>query len=304
MRRVMIIASLLSMLVGCIDESGQTVSSDNNIRQEDPDNGANIYGDICNDASSTHEYSGITYHKARRNRLMIVDDSDKMIQVEVAGDDDQLEFLGIDRVIDININVPNDNKFDSEGIAWMYDDTYALLSEAVGIIFIVELPEGVTQIDNSHVIHTIDTDIREIRGHGAEGIAFDHSSAANADEQVNAVFYVTDEKPAAVYKVEWDGTVSSPIAISGITDASGIYMKDAPDGRDYIFIVSDESQTIVEAEINIGGTFGSLNLLSSWDISDEFDQAEGITFNRTMDEMIVIAENDGTDPACFGRWGS
>lgn len=249
-------------------------------------------------AGGADEFSGVAYNPGR-NRLLIVEDNNQLHELDVTGD---LAIVGLRRTIDINTP-----QTDIEGIAWMYADTYAILSENGGAIYIVDLPDavGLTAVDATHIVHTINTGIAEngsgFSGSGAEGVAFDRRSATSAAEQADAIFYVVEENPAEITRIAWDGTTTGPLAVPGLTDLSDIYL--SPTG--ILYLLSHEDNVIME--VGFDADFGAVEIFSQQTLPSDYEQAEGLTFNADMSVMVVVSEDDpainGTGTAIqFGRY--
>jgi len=221
-----------------------------------------------------NDFSGATFNDDR-TRLLIVDNGANEIyefDIDAAGN----VILPARRVISFNIGAG-----DLEGIAWMGGDRYAILSENDAAIYIVDIPNsvGVTAINNS--LAAIPTGIPEISGAGNEGIAVDFNASAGGP----TIFWVLDEGPTPrLYRIDEFGNVTANIVVPGISDASGVFvsMQD-----DTIFIVSDESESITQYEVN--AAFTTLTPISTQPIGT-FEQAEGIAFSPDMSSMYIVGE--------------
>jgi len=222
------------------------------------------------------DFSGATFNDDR-TRLLVVDNGANEIyefDVDAAGD----IVLPVRRVISFNVGAG-----DLEGIAWMGGDRYAILSENDAAVYIVDIPDAanVTTLNNGNVVSSFATGIPEIGGFGNEGIAVDFNASAGGP----TIFWVLDEGPTPrLYRFDELGNQTANIVIPGISDASGVFVSSMDDT---IFIVSDESTSITQFEVD--AAFTTLTPLSTQSIS-EFEQAEGITFSADMSSLYVVGE--------------
>ena len=235
--------------------------------------------------TGTNDLSGVTFNESR-NRVLVVDNATNEIHEFDLGPDGSL-VIGPRRTIDVGVGGG-----DLEGIAWIEGDDYAVLSENTGVVEIVTIPDdvGVTAIDAADRSASFDTFITEdASGFGAEGIAHDRNESNGVK-----VFWVTREKDPTLFRVDSLGNQLAIVPVP-VLDASGVYV--SPDD-DTVFVVSDESQEIVQLSIDVA--LGEATVLSRMALP-EFEQAEGITFNADMSSLFVFGESP-TDGWTYARY--
>lgn len=239
------------------------------------------------------EFSGVTVNEAL-NRLLIVEDGGRIF--EFALDEAGTIVGGPLRQIVISAGGG-----DTEGIAWMYDEVYAVMGENFGLIIVVDLADGITEVTPQQVLHSIDTGITEDSGKGAEGVSFDRSVLNGADPATSIddwVFWAVKEKPATLVRLTSDGSVTaSGLLPTNITDVSDVFA--TPDGR--MFVLSDEKRSVIELAINTDLSSITVIAQQSMLLGDAmFVQAEGLAFTGDLSRMYVVSEDPGAGRFSYG----
>lgn len=181
------------------------------------------------------------------------------------------------------------NFTDTEGVCWMYGDTFVIAEEnPSNRLTIVTLNADTTTIDRDDYLSTSFSTGLAAGNLGVESVAYD---------PVRHLFYFTTEK---AYLGAWNlwkmdattGAVTSVFDILNgdvgllVTDISDIYYDR---NSEHVFILSDESKMVVET--NLSGV-----VLNDIAITG-FTQPEGLTFNSNMSIMWV-----GGEPKQFARY--
>lgn len=216
------------------------------------------------------EWSGATYNPTNQS-LMVIDD--ESITYQFFLDDDGK----IDSGVAAHIFILQLGSTDHEGISWVEDDTYAVLSEETGHVQVVEFPAGSPSMATVVSVNRLVRDFYVVPqgepqfNHGPEGIAFDGLDV-----------YVTKEIPPRLGKFDINGTKQAEVNLSGIGDATGVAV--APDGTFYV--TSHESRRVVQYEVDWdAGTATSLGLISL----------------SAMGQVEAIAARDGLALHIFGE---
>lgn len=173
------------------------------------------------------------------------------------------------------------NFTDTEGICWMYGNTFAISEEnAVNRITIVTIVDGQTTLDRNDFLATSFATGLVAGNLGIEGCGYD---------QANDLLYFTTEKALAGVWQLWSmnpstGAVSAVVditsAMSGVaTDISDIYY-DRRSGN--VFLLSDESNKVIEMTL-------AAVVVRTLDITN-FTQPEGLAFTDDMRFMWVTGE--------------
>jgi len=190
---------------------------------------------------------------------------------------------------------------DTEGIAWIYDEVYAVMGENFGLIFVFDLAGGVTEVIPEMVQRTIETGITEDNGKGAEGVSFDRSVLNGGDPASSPddwVFWAVKEKPATLVRLARGGDdIRSGLLPTNITDVSDVFA--TRDGR--MFVLSDEKRSVIELSIN--DDLSSIEVLAqqSMLLGDAmFVQAEGLSFTGDLSRMYVVSEDPGPGQFSYG----
>ncbi|MEM7093378.1 MAG: SdiA-regulated domain-containing protein [Actinomycetota bacterium] len=233
--------------------------------------------------TGSNDLSGATYNQLR-DRVLVVDNGTDRIH-EFATDASGAIVTPARRTITLSIG-----DGDTEGIAWIAGDDYAVLSEDAGTIELITVPDGDVDIDIDSSFNTLETFIPEDGGiTGAEGIAVDYNESNGT-----IIFWVTKEKDPLLYKFDSNGAGFGVVTVP-VLDASGVY---ASPVDDTIFVVSDESEQIVQLDVD--PLAGTATVLSTMDLP-LFEQAEGITFSTGMASMYIFGESP-TDGLTYARF--
>lgn len=248
--------------------------------------------------SGSPEFSGVTINESL-NRLLIVEDGDRIFEFAV----DETGAVVAPPLRQIRLSAGGG---DTEGIAWMFDEVYAVMGENFGLIFVVDLAGGVTEVTADMIQHSIQTGITEDNGKGAEGVSFDRTVSNGSDPaldpsdwaQADWVFWAVKEKPATLLRISSDGAeIRSGLLPANITDVSDVFA--APDGR--MFVLSDEKRSVIELDIN--DDLSSIEIIAqqSMLLGDAmFVQAEGLTFTSDLSRMYVVSEDPGPGQFSYG----
>lgn len=243
--------------------------------------------------SGSPEFSGVTVNE-RLGRLLIVDDGDAIFEYELDGSGE----VGAQPLRRIDVGAGGG---DTEGIAWIEDELYAVLSENTGTVSVFDLAGGVTVAGAAQVRHQIATGITEDDGRGAEGVAFDRfrtARSATPDSVEARVFWSVKEAPTTLVRMNWDGSDLRSLAFdAGITDVSDVAV--GADGT--LFLLSDESRSIVHVAVDDSVT--ELTVLSTQSLTFGarlFNQPEGLAVLNDLSAFYVVGEGPGGGRLSFG----
>ena len=173
--------------------------------------------------------SGLAYHAERDSLFVVLDQPQRVVEINFDG--------SLKRKIDLN-------KFqDTEGIAWIKGDMFAIAEEGKCTIVLVELEPGDGGVSWKKA-KKLNLKINVNPLNGIEGLAYD---------PIKKLFFVAREKSsAALFKVLQppNGSTESPTSIlmtvagRGLKDISGLHYN-SQDER--LLILSHESTCVVEA---------------------------------------------------------
>lgn len=176
--------------------------------------------------------------------------------------------------------ITGSGQLDTEGIAYMGTNRFAIIEEGVKDISVVTIGPGTTSFTKAGASQVItpSAPVGNLANTGFEGVA--HNTALNQ-------FYVVKEKSSRqVYQVASNGTATlmtavtnTVTAVPGVTDLSGIFFDNSPGG--HMFILSDEGNLVVEVGLD-GTLYGTLPILGT--------QPEGITFSPDGLNMYIVGE--------------
>ncbi len=239
--------------------------------------------------TGSNEFSGVTVNEDLQ-RLLVVSDADVVFEFDLL--DDGTVVTPPRRSIAIEIGGG-----DTEGIAWLAGNTYAVLAENFGPVIVFDLADDDTAITTASTFETVPTGLRESNGSGLEGVA---AAATNGNDGSLRDFWVVFEKPPRLHLFGADGEVGS-VALDapeiGITDASDLWA--APDGS--LFVLSDESRRLVH--LLVDDDFTAIQVLGTRDLGappNGFEQPEGVTFSRDMTRMWIVSEAPGPERFSVG----
>lgn len=239
------------------------------------------------------EFSGVTVNEAL-NRLLIIEDGGRIFEFA-------LDQAGAVQTPPLRSILVSAGGGDTEGIAWIHDEVYAVMGENFGLIFVADLAGGVTELTPDMVQRSIETGISEDNGKGAEGVSFDRSVLNGADPAAvpgEWVFWAVKEKPATLVRLAADGAdTRSGLLPTNITDVSDVFA--TADGR--MFVLSDEKRSVIE--LDISDDLSSVEVLAqqSMLLGDAmFVQAEGLSFTSDLSRMYVVSEDPGPGQFSYG----
>jgi len=220
------------------------------------------------------EWSGATYN-AQNHSLFVVDDEGFGFEIPLDADDNTV-IRSAAREVRLDIE-----SGDFEGVTWLSGNTYAMVSEDSGRIYVLEISPSSDYFDQSDAISVIETGISDSGNNGAEGLATD-----------GEYYYVAKEFPPTLHKFSPDGTWHGAVSVAGhVADVSGVSV--AEDGS--FVIVSDQSRTVTTIEID----WDAETALSSSTLGiGTFNKAEGIALigNHTLYVFGELANQT------YGHW--
>lgn len=186
------------------------------------------------------------------------------------------------------------NLTDTEGICWMYGDTFALSEEnPVNRITVVRIVPGQTTLDRNNHLTTSYSSGLAYANLGIEGCTYDPVR--------NWLYFITEKSSAGTNNTgTWSvhylnlntGTFHIlfsvlPLGTSGVlSDMADIYYD--PRSKTF-FILSEESDKVVQIDYT-GRLIGQLAITG-------FTQPEGLSFSPDMRYMFVTGE-----PRQYGRY--
>ncbi len=223
----------------------------------------------------SNDLSGVTYNALTNTLFMVINGSTTMLETELNGN--------ILRTISLS------GFEDTEGVAHLYDNTFAVTEERRGNIVIFELSASQTLVNYSQADIIEFANWQDGTNKGLEGVSYD---------LVNQLLYAVKEKQnMELYKLPVPSnypitvTPNIPCALSTlpITDVADLYLLSAPSGynavgiEDHMLLLSDESTVLMELDANC-------NIVSQLDLSG-LPQPEGITLSANGDIYIVSEPN-------------
>ncbi len=219
--------------------------------------------------------SGITYNKNTKTLFAITNNPRKIFELTKEG-----ELL---RTISLS------GFHDTEGITYLYKDTYAIVDERKGQVYLLKINEKTKEIDKNDAQNIFSFRMNSYKNFGYEGIAF--------DDKKNTFFIVNEKFPIELIKVsnlleKEELTISLDNGLTTLnhfmSDFSGLHFDKS--SRHLLFL-SDQSKTI--AEVSLDGVQVSFADLESGFLGLENDipQAEGITMDDQGNLFIVSEPN-------------
>lgn len=208
--------------------------------------------------SGANEWSGATYN-ADRNVLLTIDDENRAYEFDLNNNgtiDDETPV----RQITLNIS-----DSDWEGIAWIDDERYAVLSEGSGTAYVVDIPLGASSINDSNVVS-------EVFAGGPDG----NTGSEGIDVDDDGNFIITDEMPASISKYSPAGALLGQVMLPQLGDATGVVVAE----DDSYLVTSHESTRAIHIEVDwtaeTATEIGIINLRY-------FSQLEGVALNGNSD---------------------
>lgn len=186
--------------------------------------------------------------------------------------------------------ITHSNFTDTEGICWMYGDTFAISEEnPVNRITIVTIVDGQTTLDRNDFLATSFSTGISAGNLGVEGSGYDG---------IRDLLYFTTEKPVAgLWQLfSMNPSTGAVAVICDITATVGAVTTDISDiyydwRTEHVFLLSHENSKVIE--INLSGT-----VIRQLTITG-FTQPEGLAFNETKEFMFITGE-----PAQWARYRS
>ena len=220
--------------------------------------------------STAVETSGATYN-GQTHSLLTVDDEHNAYEF-VLNPDGTIDSSATPRIIELDMG-----RDDFEGVAWLYGQTYAFLSEGAGEVVIATIPAADTSGDTTISVDDVHRSFPVISGTwgnlGPEGLATDGES-----------FFVTREMPATLTKFDLDGNFQASVDLHHLADASGVAALE--DGT--FLVISHESRMV--AHYDIDWDLEVATLLATRD-ADLFTQLEGIAVMAGTDVYLFGEDN-------------
>lgn len=249
MRGVLVIVSVIATLFAT---SGLAAASVNTLQ--------NVESAFDTLGTTGDEWSGATYN-ADNHSLFVVDDEGFGFEFPLDATDNTV-IRSEAREVRLDIE-----SGDFEGVTWLSGNTYGLLSEDSGKIYVIDINSSSSTFKKNDAIVVIETNIVDNSNNGAEGLTTD-----------GEYYYVAKEFPPALHRFAPDGTWHGAVSLSAhVADISGVDL--AIDGS--FIVLSDQSRTVTTMEID----FVNETALASSSLSvSTFDKAEGIALigNHTL----------------------
>ncbi len=163
---------------------------------------------------------------------------------------------------------------DTEGIAHLGADRFAVAEERRRTVALIDIPAGASSVDHA-AAETVLIEPQETGNKGLEGLSYDPVR--------NQFVSVREKRPRTLYRfaIAGDGTIAEASVpwnvqrqANGLRDLSGIHI-DAE--RNHILLLSDESKTLVEFDAEGWELSRMLLKKGSAGLSGDVPQAEGVT---------------------------
>lgn len=195
------------------------------------------------------EPSGLTVDNSKKHLIMVSDNNSKIYKTDLSG------------------NIINERfiiKADLEGVTFINDTAYAVVSERTREIIIID--------NKFNLVNIIKTGISGKKNKGFEGITFIESEN---------IFIVANEKnPTEIFKISQNGKVLSKHKITFAKDLSGLFYDSE---KNEIWILSEESTSVFKCDMNF-------KIITTYKIPD--DQLEGIAIIN--DNMFLVSDKSET----------
>jgi uncharacterized protein YjiK len=209
------------------------------------------------------DLSGITYSAHTDTLFAIQTKPTVIVELDKSGN--------VRRVIDLN------GFEDTEDIAWVEGDRFAILEERRRTLVLVNIRSDTTVIDRSHTDFVLIDAISSYNS-GPEGLAYDPTGSR--------FFIVKEKQPQQLYQVLFptglDGSyvVSTPWSIgdslAGMIDLSGVYYDN---GTGHLLVLSHVSSRLVEFSMD-GTEITHLSFQAGHaGLTETIPQAEGVTMD-------------------------
>ncbi len=209
--------------------------------------------------------SGLTYNPLSKTLFLVNNRPAKIIEVDFVGTvKREIDLLGFK---------------DTEGIAHVRENIFAVLEEKRCTICIIDITPDTTEIDRADSRVIILVDSVSAANKGPEGLSYD---------QKGGNFYVVKEKsPRRLYQLPWPITPEKALQVSyprniqknslSLKDFSGIHYSSE---NKKLLILSDDSAAVVETTME-GKELSRLSLQkgAASGLQKDIPQAEGITMD-------------------------
>ena len=179
---------------------------------------------------------------------------------------------------------------DTEGIAWLNGRRFAIIEEQQHILSVVAISDDTTSLNRSHVLHSLQVDMKARDNKGLEGIAYDGGTGR--------LYLVNEKRPRQVFSVggltrarqRLDIRLESDLLPRWwlMKDLSGLHFDAA---SHHLLLVSHESQCVFEVALD-GRLVSQLELTkNSAGLPAGIPQAEGVATDEAGNLYIVSEPN-------------
>jgi len=235
-----------------------TVTATAALADSDVDSLVEIDSSYLDMNSGAIEWSGATYN-AERNVLLTVDDENRAYEFDL-NNNGTIDHETPVRQITLGIS-----DSDWEGIAWIDDERYAILSEGSGTAYVVDIPLGANSIDDNDVVSSV------FAG-GPDG----NTGSEGIDVDDNGDFIVTDEMPASISKFSPAGALIGKVMLPQLGDATGVIVAE----DDSYVVISHESSQAIHIEVDWNAQ--TATQIGQVDLNT-FSQLEGVALRGNSD---------------------
>jgi len=247
-----------------------------------------------------YESSALTNHEQRLGDYITIDDSGTEIISYVNG---------FNSIVGVPVNSPGS---DFEGITYLYDDYFAIVEERLDQLTFIKFnygSNGILQSINPIITRSLNNSFISGANDGYEGITynpqtkkmylikeyndkmifeFDAPQAPNFNQSINLT------EPFNLEQVFW-----SPDDVAGLYHMSLNHAFSATPAGEHLLLLSQESNTIYEIDLN-GNLISQLpfnlsGLLGSY--TNGFFQPEGITYENGI--IWIASEGNNSKPAKY-----
>ncbi len=226
-------------------------------------------------ASVKQDLSGITYSAQTDTLFAIKIKPTVIVELDKAGN--------VIRVIDL------DGFGDTEGVAWVDGDRFAILEERRRTLVLVNIGSDTTVINRSDTDPVLIDAIKSYN-RGPEGLGYDPTGSR--------FFIVKEKQPQQLYQVLFptglDGSyvVSTPWSIgdslAGMIDLTGVYYDN---GTGHLLVLSQESSRLVEFSMD-GTEITHLSFQAGHaGLTETITQAEGVSMDADGNLYICSEPN-------------
>jgi uncharacterized protein YjiK len=223
----------------------------------------------------TDNASGMTYNWDTKTLFIVIDSPRKIVEVDKNGE--------MQRVITLN------GFADPEGIAYLGDDTFAVVEEGRCNICVFKIAAGVETIDAEAVSRTkIET--ARVGNKGLEGITYDAKNGR--------IYVVKEKRPRKIYAIDRKDLAKGAEAVTHPWDAekNSLDCVDHSDifyhpGTGHFVVLSHESFCAVECDSR-GAKLSRMSFRAdATGLEKDIPKAEGVTMDED-DVLYVCSESN------------